>query len=59
MCINCGRVAISECTGCRKVYYCSAFCQRKDWKDHQLTCCPSGGGVQDEHMADLDMNKVK
>lgn len=29
MCINCGRVAISECTGCRKVYYCSAFCQRK------------------------------
>ncbi|CAG08761.1 unnamed protein product [Tetraodon nigroviridis] len=29
MCVNCGRVAISECTGCHKVNYCSAFCQRK------------------------------
>lgn len=29
MCVNCGRVAISECTGCHKVNYCSTFCQRK------------------------------
>uniref|UniRef100_A0A667ZX85 DEAF1 transcription factor n=1 Tax=Myripristis murdjan TaxID=586833 RepID=A0A667ZX85_9TELE len=29
MCVNCGRVALSECTGCHKVNYCSAFCQRK------------------------------
>ncbi|XP_072291794.1 deformed epidermal autoregulatory factor 1 homolog [Eucyclogobius newberryi] len=45
MCVNCGREAISECTGCRKVSYCSSFCQRKDWKDHQLSC---SGDVQDE-----------
>lgn len=29
MCVNCGRMAMSECTGCHKVNYCSTFCQRK------------------------------
>uniref|UniRef100_A0A8C0AFW1 MYND-type domain-containing protein n=1 Tax=Bos mutus grunniens TaxID=30521 RepID=A0A8C0AFW1_BOSMU len=28
-CVNCGREALSECTGCHKVNYCSTFCQRK------------------------------
>uniref|UniRef100_A0A3B4A590 Uncharacterized protein n=1 Tax=Periophthalmus magnuspinnatus TaxID=409849 RepID=A0A3B4A590_9GOBI len=57
MCVNCGRVAISECTGCHKVSYCSNFCQRKDWKDHQLTCT---GAVQDEdQIPSLTMDKVK
>ncbi|XP_012888801.1 PREDICTED: deformed epidermal autoregulatory factor 1 homolog [Dipodomys ordii] len=37
-CVNCGRGAMSECTGCHKVNYCSTFCQRKDWKDHQHIC---------------------
>uniref|UniRef100_H3C287 DEAF1 transcription factor n=1 Tax=Tetraodon nigroviridis TaxID=99883 RepID=H3C287_TETNG len=61
MCVNCGRVAISECTGCHKVNYCSAFCQRKDWKDHQHICCQSSGGVavhEDEHITPMDMDKV-
>ncbi|CAK6983762.1 deformed epidermal autoregulatory factor 1 homolog [Scomber scombrus] len=62
MCVNCGRVAMSECTGCHKVNYCSTFCQRKDWKDHQHTCCQSGGGVsvqEEEPITGLDMDKVK
>ncbi|XP_027950036.1 deformed epidermal autoregulatory factor 1 homolog isoform X3 [Eumetopias jubatus] len=29
-CVNCGREALSECTGCHKVNYCSTFCQRKN-----------------------------
>ncbi|XP_069079193.1 deformed epidermal autoregulatory factor 1 homolog isoform X2 [Pleurodeles waltl] len=37
-CVNCGREAMNECTGCHKVNYCSTFCQRKDWKDHQQIC---------------------
>ncbi|XP_030416544.1 deformed epidermal autoregulatory factor 1 homolog isoform X3 [Gopherus evgoodei] len=28
-CVNCGREAMNECTGCHKVNYCSTFCQRK------------------------------
>ncbi|XP_034392006.1 deformed epidermal autoregulatory factor 1 homolog isoform X2 [Cyclopterus lumpus] len=60
MCVNCGRVAMSECTGCHKVNYCSAFCQRKDWKEHQHTCCQSAGGVSvQEEEPILDMDKVK
>ncbi|KAK7893128.1 hypothetical protein WMY93_022280 [Mugilogobius chulae] len=57
MCVNCGRVAISECTSCHKVSYCSNFCQRKDWKDHQLSC---SGAVQDEdQIQTLGLDKVK
>ncbi|XP_020835040.1 deformed epidermal autoregulatory factor 1 homolog isoform X2 [Phascolarctos cinereus] len=37
-CVNCGREAMNECTGCHKVNYCSTFCQRKDWKEHQHMC---------------------
>ncbi|TNN33097.1 Deformed epidermal autoregulatory factor 1 [Liparis tanakae] len=60
MCVNCGRVAMSECTGCHKVNYCSAFCQRKDWKEHQHTCCQSSGGVSvQEEEPILDMDKIK
>lgn len=36
-CVNCGREAMSECTGCHKVNYCSTFCQRKV----VLTCRPA------------------
>ncbi|XP_078000209.1 deformed epidermal autoregulatory factor 1 homolog isoform X2 [Glandiceps talaboti] len=37
-CVNCGREALSECTGCHRVSYCSSFCQRKDWASHQNAC---------------------
>ncbi|XP_013856552.1 deformed epidermal autoregulatory factor 1 homolog [Austrofundulus limnaeus] len=62
VCVNCGRMAMSECTGCHKVNYCSTFCQRKDWKDHQHSCCQSAGGVsvqEEEPITAMDMDKVK
>uniref|UniRef100_A0AAQ4PSR4 DEAF1 transcription factor n=1 Tax=Gasterosteus aculeatus aculeatus TaxID=481459 RepID=A0AAQ4PSR4_GASAC len=62
MCVNCGRVAMSECTGCHKVNYCSPFCQRKDWKEHQHTCCQSAGGIsvqEEEPITTMDIDKVK
>ncbi|KAG0412342.1 hypothetical protein HPB47_010508 [Ixodes persulcatus] len=37
-CGNCNREAFSECTGCHRISYCSAFCQRKDWASHQDQC---------------------
>ncbi|KAM4619209.1 deformed epidermal autoregulatory factor 1 homolog [Polymixia lowei] len=61
MCVNCGRVAMSECTGCHKVNYCSTFCQRKDWKEHQH-CCQTGGAVPTQEevtMSTIDIEKVK
>ncbi|XP_010882523.1 deformed epidermal autoregulatory factor 1 homolog isoform X2 [Esox lucius] len=62
MCVNCGREAMSECTGCHKVNYCSTFCQRKDWKEHQHNCCQTGGAVaiqEEVPMSTIDMEKVK
>ncbi|CAK0813987.1 unnamed protein product [Prorocentrum cordatum] len=29
---------MQECTGCRRVWYCSAHCQRRDWRDHKKHC---------------------
>ncbi|XP_036136979.1 deformed epidermal autoregulatory factor 1 homolog isoform X2 [Molossus molossus] len=60
-CVNCGREALSECTGCHKVHYCSTFCQRKDWKDHQHMCGQAAAvSVQGEevHVAESVMEKV-
>ncbi|KAF7666899.1 hypothetical protein LDENG_00088460 [Lucifuga dentata] len=66
VCVNCGRVALSECTGCHKVNYCSTFCQRKDWKEHQHSCCQPAGGVtvqeeeeEEEPVTNMDIEKVK
>ncbi|XP_078271580.1 deformed epidermal autoregulatory factor 1 homolog [Rhinoraja longicauda] len=61
-CVNCGREAMNECTGCHKVHYCSTFCQRKDWKDHQHVCGqPTTLTVQaeDVQVSEVDVDKVK
>nr|XP_012311445.1 deformed epidermal autoregulatory factor 1 homolog [Aotus nancymaae] len=60
-CVNCGREAMSECTGCHKVNYCSTFCQRKDWKDHQHMCGQSAAvtvQADEVHVAESVMEKV-
>ncbi|XP_014664800.1 PREDICTED: deformed epidermal autoregulatory factor 1 homolog [Priapulus caudatus] len=51
-CANCNRDSYLECTGCRRVSYCSAFCQQKDWVSHQSVCLM----VEDE---DLDSDREK
>ena len=29
---------VKSCSGCKRVYYCSRACQRKDWSAHKLEC---------------------
>ncbi|XP_042608736.1 deformed epidermal autoregulatory factor 1 homolog [Cyprinus carpio] len=58
------RGASSECAGCAaiKSHYCSGFCQRKDWKEHQLSCCPPSTTVsiqEDAQMAGVEVEKGK
>ena len=36
-CTRCGVAAIHHCAAC-KAPYCTAACQRADWKQHKLTC---------------------
>ncbi|XP_074193093.1 deformed epidermal autoregulatory factor 1 homolog isoform X5 [Rhinolophus sinicus] len=60
-CVNCGREAMSECTGCHKVNYCSTFCQRKDWKDHQHMCGQSAAvtvQADEVHVTESVIEKV-
>ncbi|XP_061077680.1 deformed epidermal autoregulatory factor 1 homolog isoform X2 [Conger conger] len=60
MCVNCGREASSECTGCHKVNYCSVFCQRKDWRDHQHCCQPGAVvAVQEEVQEEVQAGVVE
>jgi hypothetical protein len=27
-----------KCTGCNRIYYCDAVCQKADWKRHRSEC---------------------
>lgn len=48
-CRNCGNVeakgggALKKCMRCLKVRYCSAECQKKDWKKHRMECGEKSG----------------
>lgn len=38
-CKKCGKTDnLSWCSGCHKVRYCGATCQRADWKSHKKIC---------------------
>ncbi|KAF7321921.1 hypothetical protein MKEN_00714400 [Mycena kentingensis (nom. inval.)] len=37
-CALCGKDGVFRCSGCRATCYCSAACQRKDWKAHKGPC---------------------
>ena len=39
-CKNCGEKEkeLLKCSRCKKVYYCGADCQRKNWPSHKLIC---------------------
>ncbi|KAF5017907.1 hypothetical protein F66182_10136 [Fusarium sp. NRRL 66182] len=47
-CKNCGKTekeagsTLKACTRCRNVKYCSATCQKKDWKGHRTKCEEEG-----------------
>ena len=36
-----GATEFKVCSACKKVYYCSRDCQRKDWKGGHKQLCPS------------------
>eukprot|EP01006_Ploeotia_vitrea_P067806 TRINITY_DN98542_c0_g1_i1.p1 TRINITY_DN98542_c0_g1~~TRINITY_DN98542_c0_g1_i1.p1 ORF type:complete len:197 (-),score=14.67 TRINITY_DN98542_c0_g1_i1:166-756(-) len=37
-CKVCNKLAESRCSCCKNVWYCSASCQKADWKSHKLVC---------------------
>mmetsp|Transcript_62773 Transcript_62773/g.198812 ORF Transcript_62773/g.198812 Transcript_62773/m.198812 type:complete len:229 (+) Transcript_62773:78-764(+) len=45
-CARCGMdPARSRCSCCKAVHYCSAACQKEDWKAHRASCKPAASGA--------------
>uniref|UniRef100_A0A7R9WCE3 MYND-type domain-containing protein n=1 Tax=Pseudictyota dubia TaxID=2749911 RepID=A0A7R9WCE3_9STRA len=38
-CAVCNEAATKRCARCKSTYYCSAECQKMDWKKHKRTVC--------------------
>ncbi|OWZ20178.1 hypothetical protein PHMEG_0005438 [Phytophthora megakarya] len=36
---------LKRCTRCKCTFYCDAQCQRGHWKDHKVSCTPSGSAA--------------
>jgi len=37
-CSVCGKPTNKNCSVCKAIYYCSAVCQKEDWKRHKTEC---------------------
>lgn len=45
------------CGGCKRVYYCSVKCSKKNWKNHKIICLQvSKKSVKSSHVAQRDPN---
>lgn len=38
LCNVCGKESSSKCSICKKTYYCTVDCQRKNWPNHKIIC---------------------
>ncbi|KAJ7186063.1 hypothetical protein C8R46DRAFT_1289572 [Mycena filopes] len=46
-----------RCSGCRRLWYCSAECQKKDWAEHK-GLCPAIRSVEQDPSAVVELVKV-
>ena len=59
ICNSCGKRVPkkdSRCSRCKKVFYCSIDCQRKDWPIHKFYCKIPSEGIK---VIELDKEKKK
>ncbi|KAF9583138.1 hypothetical protein BGW38_010185, partial [Lunasporangiospora selenospora] len=41
-CVVCQTHSTTRCSRCKVAYYCSAKCQKEDWRTHKVACTPTG-----------------
>ena len=63
VCARCGQTAapgvkLLTCSRCKLVRYCSAECQRKDWKSHKPRCQPAPAEAEAQQ-ADGERTRVR
>ncbi|KAI7776781.1 hypothetical protein LA080_004437 [Diaporthe eres] len=51
-CYSCGKIAadngeatLSQCSKCKRAWYCNMACQRAHWKNHKSACIPPKGRI--------------
>ena len=63
-CHFCFFPALKRCSRCLSVYYCSALCQKLDYKEHRLVCVETGQKAKGGPLVNIpteerDFNEVK
>ena len=46
------------CTGCRRVQYCSALCQKADWEEHKAVCGPQSSTKKSEESVNSGIQEL-
>jgi len=62
-CVGCAKKASFVCSKCKREYYCSVVCQRKDWNLKHANVCKNISGMQivwrdDPTIGALDVEKL-
>jgi len=55
---GCQNNGLLQCSQCKKQYYCSTLCQKKDWKVHKLECSSSSSSLPDPQHFDIIMKNL-
>uniref|UniRef100_A0A8D0EH35 Tudor domain-containing protein 1 n=1 Tax=Strix occidentalis caurina TaxID=311401 RepID=A0A8D0EH35_STROC len=57
-CHHCGLFGSLRCSQCKQIYYCSADCQKKDWRAHSVVCEPGNSTSVDSLKTEDHVEKI-
>uniref|UniRef100_A0A8C0IG16 Tudor domain containing 1 n=1 Tax=Bubo bubo TaxID=30461 RepID=A0A8C0IG16_BUBBB len=57
-CHHCGLFGSLRCSQCKQICYCSADCQKKDWRAHSVVCEPGNSTSVDSLKTEEHVKKI-